>query len=225
MRKNTTSAPVETPPAAIYVGITPRSELLKFLIVVNVHFIRIEAALMRPSPARRVSALINADWNRKLGRQYRQAIKEAALIGMEGTLAPMLAAMKQAHYEYACAAQREANGTMAEAREQHQAAWYALGDFLAAVDAKLNLPSTAVPSLPPVDDEDIAILRVLADSAPQLLTLYEIAAVTKITRKTIGERLARMLGLNLAARPKGEKSGTTITTAGTALLAEIRTPK
>jgi hypothetical protein len=84
---------------------------------------------------------------------------------------------------------------------------------------------SATPPLPPVDGEDIAILRALKESAPQLCTLYEIEAATRITRKTAGEHLDYLIDLNLACRPKGKRSGTTITPVGVTLLEKLPAPK
>ena len=78
------------------------------------------------------------------------------------------------------------------------------------------------PELPPVDDEDVAILRFLEKWSPQLRTTYDIEAATKITRKTIGKRLVRMRELKFVDRPNGEKIWRAfITAAGKEFLAKL----
>jgi hypothetical protein len=78
---------------------------------------------------------------------------------------------------------------------------------------------------PTIDDEDEKILRALRKSAPLLLTQDDLQAATRVSRRTICERMKGLLQDELVARPKGLKSGTTIAEKGLALLKQIDAAK
>lgn len=65
-----------------------------------------------------------------------------------------------------------------------------------------------------VDDEDLRILRALQLHEPKLITQYTIVAESRVSRRTISDRLPQLIKLGLACQPKGPKSGAGITTKG-----------
>ena len=69
-----------------------------------------------------------------------------------------------------------------------------------------------------LDAEAITVLRELLQQRPRLVTTYELEASTRLTRKTIGARLARLIELGFAARPNGKRGGATITAEGMRVL-------
>jgi hypothetical protein len=77
---------------------------------------------------------------------------------------------------------------------------------------------------PAFDLEDLNILRALLKSKPQLLTQDVIEAEAEVSRRTISGRIQYLLSAGLVHQPRGEKSGTTITKAGEALLRQIGSP-
>lgn len=77
----------------------------------------------------------------------------------------------------------------------------------------MQLSARDSPDLPALDDEDIAILSALSDGA-KLLTLTEMETTTRITRKTVGDRVSRLIRLKLVHRPRGPKRGSAITADG-----------
>lgn len=68
-------------------------------------------------------------------------------------------------------------------------------------------------NFPVLDDEDIKILSTLSGSR-MLMTLTELEMTTRISRKTIGERVKLLIEQKLLHRPKGPKRGVTITAYG-----------
>jgi hypothetical protein len=108
-------------------------------------------------------------------------------------------------------------------------------EVLLGVEAMLNLKDVGpkessidprlivVPQLqgkPAVDKLDIAILQALDESKPKLINHYEIETATRITRKTIGQRIRALITVGLVDRPHGRKR-VTITSKGTSLLATL----
>jgi hypothetical protein len=84
---------------------------------------------------------------------------------------------------------------------------------------------TKKPQPPSLDGEEVIILRTLSDAAPQLCNNYYLEAKCTISRKTVGDRLRRLIELGLAHRPKGARKGTTITLQGAELLVKLPPPK
>jgi hypothetical protein len=78
---------------------------------------------------------------------------------------------------------------------------------------------------PNLDDEDERILRALAKRSPQLQTLDAIEADSRVSRRTISVRIKALLKVGLVSRPRGPKSGTTITQAGLHALKRIDSAK
>jgi predicted transcriptional regulator len=78
---------------------------------------------------------------------------------------------------------------------------------------------------PAVDEEDERILRALAAKRPRLQTQDQIEIESNVSRRTISERMKSLLKEGLADRPKGPKSGTTITERGLNLLKQIDAAK
>jgi hypothetical protein len=78
----------------------------------------------------------------------------------------------------------------------------------------------AGPAGPSVDDEDVSILRALAEARPRRVSQDHIASRTKprVSRRTVSERMPRLLADGLAALPRGKKMGYTITQPGLDLL-------
>jgi len=72
-----------------------------------------------------------------------------------------------------------------------------------------------------IDYEDETILRHLSKTSPRLQTVYDIEAETRITKKTVSKRLTALIETGLAERPKGKRSGITITSTGRGVLQEI----
>lgn len=66
-----------------------------------------------------------------------------------------------------------------------------------------------------LDDEDRIILDTLYKKRPQLCTILDIDGVSN---KTAGQRLNRLIELRYAVRPKGKRSGATLTPAGVQLI-------
>lgn len=75
--------------------------------------------------------------------------------------------------------------------------------------------------VPPVDDEDLSILRALEEATPRLLTRAQIASGSHVSERTISKRMPKLLDARLAVQPNGPHSGTTIGEAGKELLARI----
>ncbi|MCK4788839.1 MAG: hypothetical protein KAV87_34170 [Desulfobacteraceae bacterium] len=71
-----------------------------------------------------------------------------------------------------------------------------------------------------LDSEDLEILKNLNERPHMLLVTVQIAANTNISRKTVALRLSQLIGLGLAHRPRGKRSGATITARGRALIAQ-----
>jgi hypothetical protein len=91
-----------------------------------------------------------------------------------------------------------------------------------------SVPSAPVAQDDPIytlDEEDLAILRVLFEFEGRRLTVSQIANHTRprVGDRTVATRLKQMIDAGLAARPKGGKQGATITPAGNALLAKAET--
>jgi hypothetical protein len=82
-------------------------------------------------------------------------------------------------------------------------------------------PAEPPGSIPAVDEEDVRILRALEKRAPVLLTQDEIEAESRVSRRTISNRIPRLLSEGLVVQPKGTKSGTTISHSGRQLLNRI----
>jgi hypothetical protein len=76
---------------------------------------------------------------------------------------------------------------------------------------------------PSLDDEDVSILQALEKRDPLRLTQDQIAAKTspRISRRTIANRMPRLVTAGLAALPHGKKQGYTITQQGRDLLAKL----
>jgi hypothetical protein len=91
--------------------------------------------------------------------------------------------------------------------------------------ARLGAAEPARPPAEPAsaDDEDVAILRALAGAAPRLLTIAQLASQADVSERTVGPRLNAMIERGHAYRPKGKKSGATITAPGREYLRGIRT--
>ena len=69
-----------------------------------------------------------------------------------------------------------------------------------------------------IDDEEIAILKALFCKRPALRSIVEIAGDSRVSNKTVGARLNRLIGLGLAHRPKGKNGGATLSAKGVALV-------
>ena len=74
---------------------------------------------------------------------------------------------------------------------------------------------------PALAEEDKRILRALAAKRPRLQTQDQIEIESRVSRRTICERMKSLLKAGLAVRPKGPKSGTTITERELNLLKQI----
>src|SRR5262249_45380644 len=74
---------------------------------------------------------------------------------------------------------------------------------------------------PALAEEDKRILRALAAKRPRLQTQDQIEIESRVSRRTICERMKTLLKAGLAVRPKGPKSGTTITERELNLLKQI----
>lgn len=79
----------------------------------------------------------------------------------------------------------------------------------------------ATRTVPSIDHEDEMILRALDKWPHQLRKQDDIAEDSWVSRKTVSNRLRAMLSAGLVERPKGPKSGTTITEKGSKLLKQI----
>lgn len=69
-----------------------------------------------------------------------------------------------------------------------------------------------------LDDEETIILNWLAKHPKKLYGLYTLGNKTGISRKTVGKKLNRLIGLGLAVRPNGSNKGATITREGISFL-------
>jgi hypothetical protein len=69
-----------------------------------------------------------------------------------------------------------------------------------------------------VDDEDLAILRVLAERPYYVLTVRRIAGQCPVSARTVSGRVNSLIDAKLVKRPKGKKQGAMITFAGLELL-------
>jgi hypothetical protein len=85
-------------------------------------------------------------------------------------------------------------------------------------------PPEGEDTLPAVDGDDIKILAQLCKAAPRLLNNYALESETRISRKTVGTRLKRLIEAGLAHRPKGDRKGAAITQKGIDLLAKLKPP-
>lgn len=74
---------------------------------------------------------------------------------------------------------------------------------------------------PALDKDEVAILTALASAAPQLCWTYDLEGAISLSRKTIGEKLSRLIDLGLADRPMGARKGAVITSQGRAILAQV----
>jgi hypothetical protein len=79
-------------------------------------------------------------------------------------------------------------------------------------------PRTGYQSIARFDAEDLQILRALKKATPRLLTTYDLEAASRISRKTVGQRLNQLVESGLADRPRGPKGGAGITEKGVAAL-------
>jgi DNA-binding MarR family transcriptional regulator len=79
----------------------------------------------------------------------------------------------------------------------------------------------AEPTLPPLTDEDFAILTYLREQHPRLRSLTDVEAGAMVSRKTAGERITKLIAAGLATRPEGERAGVGLTPAGESLLAKL----
>jgi hypothetical protein len=95
----------------------------------------------------------------------------------------------------------------------------------AAPQPKAAAESGAAAAAPPIqsatDDEDERILHALAKHSPRLLTQDAIEAESRVSRRTISNRIKQLLKAGLITQPKGPKSGTTISDSGLELLKQI----
>jgi hypothetical protein len=69
-----------------------------------------------------------------------------------------------------------------------------------------------------VDKDELTILTCLYKKVPELQTTYDLESDAKITRKTVGQRVTRLIDLGLVQRPKGPRGGATLTERGRALI-------
>jgi DNA-binding transcriptional ArsR family regulator len=74
---------------------------------------------------------------------------------------------------------------------------------------------------PALDDEDVRILRALAEQRPTLQTPDQIETGSRVSHRTISARLQSLRKDGLVQQPKGPKSGTAITKDGLNLLKKI----
>jgi hypothetical protein len=74
---------------------------------------------------------------------------------------------------------------------------------------------------PNVDAEDVLILRALKAAHPHRLTQDQIEANSRVSRKTISQRMKDLLASGLVSQPKGPRSGTVITESGLNLLKQL----
>jgi predicted transcriptional regulator len=97
-------------------------------------------------------------------------------------------------------------------------------DFLGLLGVDLTATQTPDPGaveFPPVDDEDISILRHLEKESPRLCDQYDLEVNVGLARKTIGKRLEYLIDNGLVEQPKGERGGAAITAKGRALLQSL----
>jgi hypothetical protein len=66
--------------------------------------------------------------------------------------------------------------------------------------------------------DDLAILDAHKTSMPATINLYDLEAVTGISRRTLGKRIAHLIQQGLVCRPIGKRGGTTLTSQGLNLL-------
>jgi hypothetical protein len=90
-------------------------------------------------------------------------------------------------------------------------------------------PPPPLPKQPPartvgIDTEDEEILKALEQNKPRLLTYVMIEGHSTVSRKTTGKRVPSLVNQGYVSRPKGPKSGVTITAAGEELLRTLRVP-
>lgn len=90
-----------------------------------------------------------------------------------------------------------------------------------AVD-KLWTSIEATPSEVAADKNDLAVLRELAKATPQLVNNYELETRTRLTRKTIGVIVARLIDAGLADCPNGPRKGKTVTQRGIEFLQRVK---
>ena len=81
-----------------------------------------------------------------------------------------------------------------------------------------GLPDESAPSAPPLDYEDVQVLRYLAEMYPLTKSQADIEAGSHVSRRTIGRRLKSLRDRGLTHRPKGERKGDAITDRGRTIL-------
>jgi hypothetical protein len=74
---------------------------------------------------------------------------------------------------------------------------------------------------PPLDYEDIYILKTLNNGRPLLMSIGQISGASHVSEKTVGVRLNRLIEEKLASRPNGPKRGAIITPEGVAVLEKL----
>lgn len=126
-----------------------QSELQEFLALAWAHRSLIQTALRKASRHKEVADLLSREWASNLASQYRQALTEVALLGMD-SLVPKLEALREAHRAFTAAAARQGKGKgsqskTAHARQQFDRAWWEL-DKLVIAEGKL------LAKQPPGDD-------------------------------------------------------------------------
>jgi hypothetical protein len=90
--------------------------------------------------------------------------------------------------------------------------------------AATSAPAAPLLTEPTITDKHIMILKALSKARPATLKMADLEAKTQISRRTIGPYLTELRDRGLTHRPRGERSGDTITTQGIALLESLDAP-
>jgi DNA-binding MarR family transcriptional regulator len=75
---------------------------------------------------------------------------------------------------------------------------------------------------PGLDAAAFAVLTELGNAYPKLLKNVEIEVAAGLSKQTVTNAVADLIGRNLAARPRGQRKGATATARGLALLERVR---
>lgn len=90
----------------------------------------------------------------------------------------------------------------------------------ARIEAQAGADKSPDETAATIDTDELGILRALAKAKPVLQVMSNLENETRISRKTVGAKLTRLIDKGLVHRPGGPRDGVAITTKGQDVLSQ-----